>query len=96
MARIGVQSEELSAQSARVGNGYTQVSDVLTQLTGEITSLAGSWQGAASEAFQSRWAEWQAGSQQILLSMEAMGAFLQQAAAQYETTEEELRSAAGR
>lgn len=96
MARIGVQSEDLHSQSARVGTGSETVRQTLDQLTGEIANLAASWQGGASEAFQSRWAEWQAGATQVQAAMESMGQFLQQAAVAYETTEDELRTAAGR
>lgn len=96
MATIGVQSEELSAQSGRVGAGAEEVEATLARLTGEIAALAGSWQGSASEAFQSRWQEWQTGANQVQLAMRNMGEFLQQAASAYETTENELRAAAGR
>ncbi|QJY47941.1 WXG100 family type VII secretion target [Pseudonocardia broussonetiae] len=96
MARIGVQSEELREQSSRVAMGSTEVTDILNRLTGEIGALAASWQGAASEAFQSRWAEWQAGAQQVQAAMDNMGVFLEQAATSYEATEDELRSAVGR
>lgn len=96
MAAITVQSEDLRDQAGRVAQGSTEVTDVLSRLTGEISALAAGWQGAASEAFQSRWAEWQAGAQQVQQAMDGMGQFLQQAAASYEATEDELRSAAGR
>lgn len=96
MATIGVQSEELHAQHGRVINGASEVEAILSRLTGEIANLAGSWQGSASQAFQSRWQEWQTGATQVQQAMQNMGQFLQQAAQSYETTEEELRSAAGR
>ncbi len=96
MARIGVQSEDLHNQSQRVAQGSAEVTELLTRLTGEIANLAGTWQGAASDAFQSRWTEWQAGASQVQQAMENMGQFLQQAGASYEATEDELRTAAGR
>lgn len=96
MATIGVQSEELHAQSGRVVSGASEVSQILARLTGEIANLAGSWQGSASDAFQSRWQEWQTGASQVQQAMENMGQFLDQAALAYERNEDELRAAAGR
>jgi WXG100 family type VII secretion target len=96
MATFAVTSEELSTQSSRVGIGAADVEATLTRLSSEIANLAASWQGGASQAFQTRWQEWQAGAKQVQEAMANMGTFLQEAATQYETTEEGLRSAAGR
>ena len=96
MARIGVQSEELRQQAGAVKGGAAEVSDTLGRLTGQIQSLAASWEGAASAAFQTRWQEWQAGASQVQQAMDSMGIFLEEAARTYEDTEEALRAAAGR
>jgi WXG100 family type VII secretion target len=96
MATFSVTSEELHAQSTRVATGAADVEATLTRLSAEIANLAASWQGGASQAFQSRWQEWQAGARQVQDAMANMGAFLQEAATQYEATEEGLRAAAGR
>lgn len=96
MARITVTSEELHQQATRVATGANEVDAILTRLTGEIQNLAASWEGAASQAFQTRWQEWQTGAQQVRQAMEGMGQFLAEAARAYEDTEEQLRSAAGR
>jgi WXG100 family type VII secretion target len=93
MAKIGVQSEDIRQQSTNVNKGSAEVTDILTRLTGEIASLAGTWQGAASQAFQDRWQEWQNGATQVQQAMEHMGQFLAQAAEAYETTEDQLRAA---
>lgn len=94
MAKIGVQSEDIRQQSANVNKGAAEVTDILGRLTGEITNLAGTWQGAASDAFQQRWTDWQNGAKQVQQAMEAMGQFLGQAAEAYESTEDQLRNAA--
>lgn len=96
MARITVQSEDLHQQSAQVNSGAQEVDAILTRLTGQIQNLAASWDGAASQAFQERWQEWQTGAQQVRQAMESMGQFLTEAGHAYERTEDELRSAAGR
>ena len=96
MAKLTVQSEDLRSQSGQVKNGAADVNATLTRLTGQIQALAASWDGAASQAFQTRWQEWQTGAQGVQLAMENMGMFLDQAAQAYEDTEESLRSAAGR
>ena len=76
--------------------GAAEVNDILGRLTGQIQTLASSWEGAASAAFQARWQEWQAGAAQVQQAMDGMGIFLEQAAVTYEETEESLRAAAGR
>ena len=96
MARIGVQSEELRQQAATVKVGAGEVNDILSRLTAQIQTLASSWEGAASAAFQTRWQEWQAGAAQVQQAMDGMGIFLDEAARAYEETEESLRAAAGR
>lgn len=96
MARIGVQSEDLRQQASAVKAGAAEVNDILGRLTGQIQTLASTWEGAASAAFQTRWQEWQAGAAQVQQAMDGMGIFLDQAAQTYEETEESLRAAAGR
>ncbi|OLT14079.1 hypothetical protein BJF78_19920 [Pseudonocardia sp. CNS-139] len=96
MARIGVQSEDLRQQSTTVKTGAAEVNDTLGRLTGQIQTLAASWEGAASAAFQARWQEWQAGATQVQQAMDSMGIFLDEAARAYEETEDSLRAAAGR
>ena len=96
MPRIGVQSEELRQQSSAVKAGAAEVNDILGRLTGQIQSLASTWEGAASAAFQTRWQEWQTGAAQVQQAMDGMGIFLDEAARTYEETEESLRAAAGR
>jgi WXG100 family type VII secretion target len=92
MARIGVQSEDLRQQASTVKAGAAEVNDIL----GQIQTLASTWEGAASAAFQTRWQEWQAGAAQVQQAMDGMGIFLDEAARAYEETEESLRAAAGR
>lgn len=96
MAKIGVQSEDLRQLSTTVRTGSGEVNDLLSRMTGQLQQLASTWEGAASEAFQTRWQDWQTGATQVQQAMEAMGVFLEQAAQSYETTEEELRAAASR
>ncbi len=96
MAKIGVQSEDLRQLSTTVRTGSGEVNDLLGRMTSQLQQLAATWEGAASEAFQARWQDWQAGAAQVQQAMEQMGIFLEQAAQSYETTEEELRAAASR
>jgi 6 kDa early secretory antigenic target len=96
MARIGVQSEELRQQASAVKAGAVEANEILARLTGQIQSLASSWDSAASAAFQTRWQEWQNGATQVQQAMDSMGIFLEEAARTYEETEDALRAAAGR
>ena len=96
MARIGVQSDELRQQATTVKAGAAEVNDILARLTGQIQTLASTWEGAASAAFQTRWQEWQTGATQVQQAMDSMGIFLDEAARTYEETEDSLRAAAGR
>jgi WXG100 family type VII secretion target len=96
MARLAVQSEDLHTQSDAVNTGSQQVDEILKRLTAQIVDLAGRWEGGASEAFQTRWQEWQTGADSIRHAMEDMGRFLHQAGLAYENTEQELRTATGR
>ena len=96
MPKLAVQSEDLRDQSNAVKNGANEVSDILTRLTQQISDLASRWEGGASEAFQSRWQEWQTGAKNVQQAMDDMGVFLQQAAEAYEETENSLKTAAGR
>lgn len=95
MAKIGVQSEDIRGQSDAVKSDFVQVHDILARRTAEIGNLASTWQGAASDAFQQRWADWQSGARNVEHAMEAMGLFLGQAAEAYEATEDQLRKASG-
>lgn len=94
MAKVAVQSEELHTQAAAVKSGSADVSAILSRLTSQITSLAGLWEGSASQAFQARWQEWQSGAQNVQQAMEHMGMFLDQAGDAYEQNEEALRQGA--
>ena len=94
MPKLAVQSEDLRHQSDAVKNGANEVSDILSRLTQQISDLASRWEGGASEAFQSRWQEWQTGASKVQQAMDDMGLFLGQAAQAYEDTENSLKSAA--
>ncbi|MCE3552390.1 WXG100 family type VII secretion target [Pseudonocardia sp. RS11V-5] len=96
MAQLAVTFEDLRTQSAAVQTGAADVNDILTRLTSQIADLAARWEGGASQAFQSRWQEWQSGAQSIQQAMDDMGRFLQTAADTYEQTEQGLQQAAGR
>ncbi|OLT00612.1 hypothetical protein BJF90_34230 [Pseudonocardia sp. CNS-004] len=91
-----MQSEELRQQAAEVKAGAGEVNDILSRMTGRIQTLASSWEGAASAAFQARWQEWQVGAAQVQQAMDGMGIFLDEAARTYEETEDSLRAAAAR
>lgn len=95
MAQLTVQSEDLRTQSAAVQSGAAEVNETLSRLTSQIADLASRWQGGASQAFQSRWQEWQAGAKNIQQAMDDMGRFLGTAAETYEQTEAGLQQAAG-
>jgi 6 kDa early secretory antigenic target len=96
MAQLAVTFEDLRTQSTSVQTGATDVNDILTRLTAQIADLAARWEGGASQAFQSRWQEWQAGAKSIQQAMDDMGVFLRTAAETYERTEQELTQATGR
>lgn len=94
MNKLTVQSEDLHDQSNNIAKGAADVNGVLAQLTSQIANLAAQWEGGASQAFQSRWQDWQNSARQVHDAMENMGQFLGQAAQSYEQTEAGIQSAA--
>lgn len=95
MASIKVTSEELRSQGVRVSTGADDVNTLLTRLQGEVSDLAGRWEGAASGAFQDRFNTWQTSAQGVQRAMTDIATFLSQAADAYEQAEETIRQAAG-
>lgn len=95
MQKLTVQSEDLHDQSRQVTSGANDVNEILGKLTSQIADLASRWEGGASQAFHSRWTEWQNGAKQVQQAMDDMGTFLEQAAKAYEETETNLQQAAG-
>lgn len=96
MQKLTVQSEDLRQQSTEVDRGAQEVESIIGQLGGQISQLAANWAGGASDAFRDRWDEWQRGARDIKQAMDDMAQFLRQAAEAYESTEEQIKSAAGR
>ena len=94
MNRLTVDSSDLRAQSGLVRGGASDVNETLSRMTGQIADLASRWEGSASQAFQTRWQEWQTSAQHVQQAMENMGVFLEQAAQRYEETEANLTSGA--
>lgn len=94
MSLIRVTSEELHTQSTQVASGATQVEDIVNRLSGQVTDLAGRWEGAASASFQDMYQQWQQGARQCNEAMKSIATFLNQAAATYEQAEEQIRQAA--
>lgn len=93
--KLGVQSEELRTEAQHVQAGAADVGQILGKLSSEISSLASNWSGDAYDAFLGHWQHWQQGAEQIRNAMDEMSTFLTKAAAQYEETEQAIKSAAG-
>ena len=92
--KFGVQSADVRTPAAHVRLGAADVADTLRKLSAEISALASSWEGDAYNAFHEHWTHWQAGADQIHQAMDEMGNFLEQAATQYESAEQNIASAA--
>ena len=93
MGFIKVTPEELRTQSSAVTSGAGEVQEILQRLLGQVRDLAGKWEGAGSASFQQMYDEWANGAEMTRQGMEGIAKFLNDAAQQYEDTDQAIASA---
>ncbi len=88
MGMIKVTAEELSSTSAQLSSGSQEIESQLTSMHNLVQSLVDAdWQGAASTAFQTLYAEWSSSATQLQNSLTGIATLLSNAGSAYATTE---------
>lgn len=91
MAMYTIDSAEVSASAARVGQRSAEIRSQVEALMADLLALEGSWTGVAQAGFQACITDWRATQAQVEASLDAIGLRMGEAAAVYE--EAEARSA---
>jgi WXG100 family type VII secretion target len=89
---IQVQSHELGNLGTQVGNGARNIHGELATLKGQVDQISDSWSGAAQQQFEELYREWQTSAQSLHHALEGISTLLSQAATQYQSTEDQIRS----
>lgn len=97
MAFIKVTAEELTSTASQLNSTASQIEAESSQAMGRVQSLVGAgWQGGASSAFESAFAEWQRGAEQLQTALATISGQLTQAATKYDETESSNQALFGR
>lgn len=92
MANVRVTSESLHAVAGSLTRGASAIqseSDGLQALVQDL--VTSSWSGAGSESFQELYAQWSRANTQLQESLHGISRVLNQAAAWYEQTEQQVQ-----
>ena len=96
MPNIAVTPEQLQSVAGQLNAGAANIESTLSQLASQVAPLQSEWQGVAQARFQELWAEWQRSSQGIQEALHGISQLTQQAAANYEQTEQGIASSFNR
>jgi WXG100 family type VII secretion target len=96
MSLIKVTSEDLHSLSGQVASGSASIQDQLGRMASEVSAVVGGdWQGIASSQFNTLWDEWQRSAAGLRDALDGISRLLANAATQYQTTEDAIRSSMG-
>lgn len=96
MAFIKVTGEELAATSAQLQSAASQIESENSRAMSQVQALVGAgWQGAASASFESAFAQWKSGADQVQAALAQISAMLNTAANTYDSTESQIASSFG-
>ena len=84
--------QNLSDVGGKVSSGKADITQQLNGLKSAIDNLGGSWQGAASSAYNQLYQQWNTSATSLFESLEGIATMLKQAATTYEQTEMQLKS----
>ena len=84
--------QELSSASSRLISVEGDIKGQLGQLKSLVDGLGGTWQGAASGAYNHLYTGWDASAKQLFESLDGIAQMLAKAAQAYEQTENQLKS----
>jgi WXG100 family type VII secretion target len=91
MAFIKVTAEELQSTSSQLNSAAAQIEAENSQAMSQVQALVGAgWQGAASGSFETAFAQWKSGADQVRGALAQISTLLNQAAATYESTESQI------
>ncbi|MFM9877442.1 MAG: WXG100 family type VII secretion target [Rhodoglobus sp.] len=83
MTRYQVDSEAVLQATGAVRTSISRIQAEVAGLHGQLSTLEGSWTGAAATAFSSVVTDWKATQQQVEQNLAAINQALTQAAQQY-------------
>jgi len=89
---LAVTWQELSSASNRITSTEGDIRGQLGQLKSLVDGLGGTWQGAASSAYNTLYANWDKSAAQLFEALSGIAQMLAQAAQTYEQTENQLKS----
>ena len=96
MPNIAVTPEQLQSVSGQLNAGAANIESTLSQLASQVAPLQSEWQGVAQARFQELWAEWQRSSRGIQEALHGISQLTQQAAVNYDETEQGIAASFGR
>jgi early secretory antigenic target protein ESAT-6 len=96
MPNIAVTPEQLQSVSGQLNAGAANIESTLSQLASQVAPLQSEWQGVAQARFQELWAEWQRSSRGIQEALHGISQLTQQAATNYDETEQGIASSFSR
>jgi WXG100 family type VII secretion target len=96
MPNILVTPEQLQSTSAQLNAGAANIESILSQLAAQVAPLQSEWQGVAQSRFQELWAQWQQSSRGIQEALHGISQLTQQAAVNYDETEQGIAASFGR
>lgn len=95
MAQFTVDSSEIALAANRTRTTASAIRAEVATMMGHLTSLQASWQGTASQTFDSCAAQWQTTQATVENSLDQISTALDNAARMYEETETAARSMFG-
>jgi WXG100 family type VII secretion target len=96
MAFIKVTAEELSSTASQLNTAASQIESENSRAMSQVQALVGAgWQGAASGAFESAFAQWKSGADQVQSALAQISGLLNTAATTYDSTESQIASSFG-
>jgi ESAT-6 family protein len=96
MPNIAVTPEQLQSVGSQLNAGAANIESTLSQLASQVAPLQSEWQGVAQARFQELWAEWQRSGRGIQEALHGISQLTQQAAANYDETEQGIASSFSR
>jgi WXG100 family type VII secretion target len=93
---IRVTPEQLQQVSGQLGGGASNIDGTLGQLAASVAPLGSDWAGVAQARFQELWAQWQRSAAQLNEALTGISQLMQQAGANYESTEQAIASSFNR
>lgn len=93
---IRVTPEQLHQVAGQLNAGSAQIEATLRQLSGNVQPLGSDWAGVAQARFLALWAQWQRDGQGLHEALTGIARLMQQAATNYETTEQSNASSFSR